>query len=109
MNCTWGYTWHGLYLYHSWLFWLLVITVVAIALVFLLNHLRKRRQLRCSGCHCPVEAVYLRCPECGQELKSHCPGCSHIVDSSWQFCPHCKESLQSGANKKPTGADVLSA
>jgi predicted amidophosphoribosyltransferase len=96
MNCIWRYTWYDHFLSHGWLFWLLVVAAVAVTLFFLLNRRQKKQQLRCSGCNSLVEAVYLRCPECGQELKSHCPGCSHIVENSWQFCPYCKETLQSG-------------
>jgi len=109
MHCIWGFIWHGRSLYHNWLFWLLVIATAAIALVFLLYHLRKKQQLTCPGCHSPVEPVYLRCPECGQALKSHCSGCHHIVDTGWQCCPHCKEALQSEAERKPSKAGVLPA
>lgn len=105
MNCTWGYTWYGRYLYHNWLFWLLVIVAASVLSVFLLNQLRSVRQKRCPGCNNPVEPVYLRCPECGRELKSHCPGCHHIVDKSWQFCPHCKQALHFGVQYEATKVD----
>jgi predicted amidophosphoribosyltransferase len=109
MNCSWGFSWHGRYFFHSWLFWLLLILVVTATLVFLLNRPRKKQQLKCPGCNNPVEEVYLRCPDCGRELKSHCPGCSRIVDNDWQFCPHCKEMLHSGASEEPTTAGMSSA
>ena len=97
MGCTWGYTWHGRYFYHSWLFWLILLVLVLAAAVFLLPKLRIG-QKKCPNCDSPVQDVYLRCPDCGHGLKSHCPGCSHIVENSWQFCPHCKQPLHTGAD-----------
>lgn len=109
MYCSWGYSWHGRYFYHSWLFWLLLIVAGLATLFFLLNRARKKQQLQCPCCNNPVEDVYLRCPDCGHELKSHCPHCSHIVENSWQCCPHCKEALHSGTPDKPTTAGMSSA
>lgn len=109
MNCIWGVTWHSRYLYHSWLFWLLATALVSVTLAFLFNHWRRKQQPTCSECQSPVEAVYLRCPECGQELKTHCPRCHHIVDSKRQCCPHCKEALHPEAKEETPGADISSA
>ncbi|MBW1751145.1 MAG: zinc ribbon domain-containing protein [Deltaproteobacteria bacterium] len=109
MYCSWGYTWHGRYFYHSWLFWLLLMMTITAGVILLLIHRQKVRQRKCPSCNNPVQEVYLRCPDCGQGLKSHCPHCSHIVENSWQFCPHCKKALHSGTPEKPTTADISSA
>lgn len=92
MNCAWGYTWHGQYFYHSWLFWLLIVFVVA-GLAYFFCRLGKNQRKKCPGCNSSVQDAYLRCPECGRSLKGHCPACNRIVENSWQFCPHCKEKL----------------
>ncbi len=91
MNCAWGYTWHGRYFYHSWLLWIFLLTGIAVAVIFLL---RKKQQKKCPGCDATVEEAYLRCPECGQELKIHCPGCYRIVENSWRTCPYCTVPLK---------------
>ncbi len=109
MNCTWGYTWHGRYLYHSWFFWLLVIVTLVTALVCLWSYLHRKQQPSCPCCHSQVDEVYMRCPECGEGLKSHCPGCHHIVNNSWQCCPNCKKTLQPEMEKEPPTAGTLPA
>ena len=98
MSCTWGYIWHGRYFYHSWLLWLLLFVVGAGTTVFFL--LKNRHQKKCPGCSTPVDETYLRCPGCGQGLKSHCPGCCRIVEDVWQVCPYCKMALQPAATDK---------
>jgi len=106
MNCAWRSTWQSYYFFHSWLFWLFLILTITAALIFLLNHLRIKQQMKCPGCNSLVQEVYLRCPDCGQGLKSHCPSCSRIVENSWQFCPHCQEALHHGGSNKPTKAGM---
>ena len=90
MYCSWGYTWHGRYFYHSWIFWLLMILMITTGIVLFICRKKRVEQMECPSCRNPVQEVYMRCPDCGQELKSHCPGCNRIVDNSWQCCPYCK-------------------
>jgi len=48
----------------------------------------------CPQCKAPVEAAFLRCPECGYRLKKNCPECGKIIKTSWQICPYCEAELQ---------------
>lgn len=93
MNCIWGYTWHGYYFYHSWLFWLILSAGLSAATLFYL-FFQKRRQKKCPNCSTPVESAFLQCPECGHGLQTHCPDCYRIVDRLWKTCPYCEKSLQ---------------
>ncbi len=49
--------------------------------------------------HCPVcggrvEAAFLRCPECGFQLKMNCPECGKIVETDRACCPFCRIALR---------------
>lgn len=48
----------------------------------------------CPKCNAPVEAAFLRCPECGHKLKHNCPGCGKIVKTHWQVCAYCEMDLK---------------
>jgi len=104
MACIWGYSWPDQYFYHSWLLWLFLILAITATVVFLVNRLRQTQRLQCPHCTSPVQEAYLRCPNCGQGLKSHCPRCSRIVETSWQFCPHCKGELRSSGGPEESAA-----
>ncbi len=43
----------------------------------------------CPGCHRPVEADYVLCPQCQNQLREPCGGCGRLVDVKWPICPYC--------------------
>jgi len=51
------------------------------------------RQGKCPNCHIPVEATYIRCPECHHKLKTNCPSCGMVVKTDWDICPYCEKEL----------------
>ena len=55
---------------------------------------------RCPECKAPVEAAFLRCPECGTRLKRNCPECGKIVKTRWQVCPYCEARLTETTEKE---------
>jgi predicted amidophosphoribosyltransferase len=91
MYCSWGYTWHGYYFYHSWLFWFVLSAGLFTAGLYLI--LRKQQPKKCPTCDSPVENTYLQCPGCGHSLKTHCPDCYRVVDRLWKVCPYCEKAL----------------
>ncbi|MBT4502274.1 MAG: hypothetical protein HOC74_31360 [Gemmatimonadetes bacterium] len=48
----------------------------------------------CPACGGRVEAAFLRCPECGFQLKINCPECGKIVETDRVNCPFCKIALR---------------
>ena len=97
MWCSNGYSWHGAYFYHSWIFWLILLLILPVAGIALYRY-RCTRQKKCPNCRAPVEEAFLRCPECGHGLKMHCPHCSRIVETRWQYCPFCNGALHGVAD-----------
>ena len=48
----------------------------------------------CPQCAGPVQEAFIRCPECGYQLKRNCPACSKIVKTEWNMCPYCEMDLK---------------
>ncbi len=67
------------------------------------------REGRCGACRSQVEAAYLRCPECGYQLKKNCPTCRHIVKTSWSICPYCEADLAARPEPPSPGGGVEAA
>ena len=75
--------------------WTLV-AVMAPSLIGLIVYLAVRGKYtcqRCPACSARVEADYVRCPQCGQELKNLCPACGQPVEHTWKVCPRCGSPL----------------
>lgn len=57
----------------------------------------KKRQLQkygdCANCGFPVEADFVMCPNCHQQLKNLCRSCGHALDPTWTVCPYCATPL----------------
>lgn len=66
-------------------------------------------QDRCGACRAKVEAVFIRCPECGYRLKHNCPTCGHIIKTSWFLCPYCEAELTSDPAAARPAENVVSA
>ena len=64
----------------------------------------KQRQLmkygECGACGYPVEADYVICPNCHQQLKNLCPTCHHALDPMWSVCPYCATPVRRGDGRQ---------
>ena len=43
----------------------------------------------CPGCQRRVEADFIVCPYCHQQLHLRCVGCGRLLDPTWDVCPYC--------------------
>ena len=63
----------------------------------------KQRQLmkygECGVCGYPVEADYVLCPNCHQQLKNLCSTCHHALDPAWTVCPYCATPVRRGESR----------
>lgn len=92
MNCSWGSFWH----LGEPIFWTIALIIIAL-LVWDIIFCKKNRMssgLLCHSCNGRIDHAFMRCPNCGTELKSHCPKCSKIVENTWAFCPACSTTLK---------------
>jgi len=53
----------------------------------ILQSLEERRV--CPGCQRRVEADFVVCPYCHQQLHLRCVGCGRLLDPNWDVCPYC--------------------
>jgi len=51
------------------------------------------KQDKCPNCHTPIEATYIRCPECHYQLKTNCPSCGKVIKTTWDICPYCDQEV----------------
>jgi hypothetical protein len=61
---------------------------------------RQLEESSCPSCEFPVEASYLRCPQCQRRLKHPCPTCAKPVDPRWSLCPFCEMTLPAGERQR---------
>jgi hypothetical protein len=47
----------------------------------------------CRNCGVPVEATFLRCPNCTRKLREPCPNCRKPLDPRWKICPYCETEV----------------
>jgi hypothetical protein len=50
-------------------------------------------QPHCANCDRRVEADWLVCPTCRNQLRRVCPSCSHRVELDWSVCAWCGVDL----------------
>ncbi|NLD44916.1 MAG: zinc ribbon domain-containing protein [Chloroflexi bacterium] len=43
----------------------------------------------CPSCRRRVEADFLVCPSCHQQLRLRCVGCGRLLHPEWDVCPYC--------------------
>lgn len=60
----------------------------------------------CPGCHRPVEADYVLCPQCQNQLREPCSGCGRLVDVKWPVCPYCALPQKERGVSAPTVAPL---
>ena len=100
MDCF-GYNY---WFYGNWplltiIFIIILFSVLAYVLIRLFHKYRNTynyyptSQDKCPGCHIPVEAIYIRCPECHYKLKTNCTSCGKVVKTGWNICPYCESEL----------------
>ena len=43
----------------------------------------------CPNCQYAVESDYVRCPNCGGDLRKRCEACARTLEIDWRICPYC--------------------
>lgn len=43
----------------------------------------------CPSCNHSVEADFIVCPYCHQQLRLRCVGCGRLLNPEWDICPYC--------------------
>jgi uncharacterized Zn finger protein (UPF0148 family) len=56
--------------------------------------LRQLIEQSCPHCEYPIEAGYLRCPNCERKLRSPCRKCAKPLDPKWGVCPYCETEVR---------------
>ncbi|MFP3897371.1 MAG: zinc ribbon domain-containing protein [Anaerolineales bacterium] len=46
-------------------------------------------QRACPNCRHSVEADFIVCPYCHQQLRLRCVGCGRLLNPEWDVCPYC--------------------
>lgn len=47
----------------------------------------------CEHCFTQLEAHFLACPMCGQQVKRTCSECEQLIEMHWTFCSNCGSDL----------------
>src|SRR5688572_30504990 len=56
--------------------------------------LRQLIEQSCQYCEYPIQADYLRCPNCERGLRNPCRKCSKPLDPKWGVCPFCETEVR---------------
>jgi len=43
----------------------------------------------CPGCRRQMDADFVVCPYCHQQLRLRCVGCGRLLNPDWDVCPYC--------------------
>jgi RNA polymerase subunit RPABC4/transcription elongation factor Spt4 len=57
----------------------------------------------CPGCRRQVEADFVVCPHCHQQLRLRCVGCGRLLSPDWDVCPYCGLYREQGEHKQAKG------
>ena len=55
--------------------------------------LRQLIEQSCPHCEYPIQANYLRCPNCERRLRNPCRKCRKPLDPKWGVCPFCETEV----------------
>lgn len=47
-------------------------------------------QEKCKNCGKEIDANFLHCPFCHEEIKKICNCCGKLIDIDWRYCPFCE-------------------
>jgi RNA polymerase subunit RPABC4/transcription elongation factor Spt4 len=73
----------------------------------LLKDLEQKRA--CPKCQRRVEADFIVCPNCKEQLKLRCISCERLLSPEWDICPYCGQITDSSLVKdNPTPPTVHS-
>jgi hypothetical protein len=64
--------------------------------------LRQLIEQSCPHCEFPIQANYLRCPNCERRLRNPCRKCRKPLDPKWGICPFCETEVRR-QRKEPEG------
>ena len=56
--------------------------------------LRQLIEQSCPHCEYPIQASYLRCPNCERRLRNPCRKCRKPLDPKWGVCPFCETEVR---------------
>lgn len=75
--------------------WALVAVLIPgfIGLIIYLIMRKDFGNLKCAKCNNLVNADFLACPYCGNDLKGRCPNCNRPVEPDYKICPNCAHEL----------------
>jgi len=48
----------------------------------------------CPKCQRQVEADFILCPYCHEQLKLRCLSCNRLLNPEWTICPYCGQDTQ---------------
>jgi len=43
----------------------------------------------CPKCRYELQPGFVKCPQCGEELKVQCECCKVYISKNWKYCPYC--------------------
>jgi RNA polymerase subunit RPABC4/transcription elongation factor Spt4 len=59
-------------------------------------------KLACPHCHKSVQADFVVCPYCGEELKQPCASCGRLLALNWTVCPYCATPVEKPVSTEET-------
>ena len=69
----------------------------------LIQDLETRRV--CPNCKHAVEADFVVCPYCHQQLRLRCVGCGRLLNPEWDVCPYCGLFLDQEEEEEAAAAE----
>jgi hypothetical protein len=56
--------------------------------------LRQLIEQSCPHCEYPIDADFLRCPNCERKVRNPCRKCTRPLDPKWGVCPYCETEVR---------------
>jgi RNA polymerase subunit RPABC4/transcription elongation factor Spt4 len=67
----------------------------------LLKDLEQKRA--CPKCQRQVEADFIICPYCKEQLQLRCVSCERLLNPEWDICPYCGHMAEVNEPEESTG------